>query len=120
MTENMKSMLLERVKANLMVDHQEDDQLLCDMVASAVTYAEQYQNRTPGSYTVLCEQATGEENPTSVMSLTTERAVIILASHLYESRDGSTGGFFADNVQAEEQCWKTVNRLLALEKDWRV
>ncbi len=33
------------------------------------------------------------------MPATTEQAVIMLASHFYESRDGSTGGFFADNTQ---------------------
>ena len=30
------------------------------------------------------------------MPATPEQAVIMLASHFYESRDGSTGGFFAD------------------------
>ena len=30
------------------------------------------------------------------MPPTTEQAVIMLSSHFYESRDGSTGGFFAD------------------------
>ncbi len=37
------------------------------------------------------------------MPPTTEQAVIMLSSHFYESRDGSTGGFFADNVQAGQQ-----------------
>ena len=54
------------------------------------------------------------------MSETTEQAVIMLASHLYESRDGSTGGFFADNVQASQQAWNTVNLLLRLDRDWKV
>ena len=53
-------------------------------------------------------------------SLTTEQAVIMLASHFYESRDGSTGGFFADNVQAGQQVWNTVNLLLRLDRDWKV
>jgi hypothetical protein len=51
---------------------------------------------------------------------TTEQAVIILSSHFYESRDGSTGGFFADNTNAAAQVWQIVNRLLALGKDWVV
>lgn len=57
------------------------------------------------------------ENP---MPPTTEQAVIMLASHLYESRDGSTGGFFADNVQAGQQVWNTVNLLLRLDRNWKV
>ncbi len=43
------------------------------------------------------------------MPPTTEQAIIMLSSHFYESRDGSTGGFFADNVQASQQVWNTVN-----------
>jgi hypothetical protein len=39
----------------------------------------------------------------------------MLSSHFYESRDGSTGGFFADNVQAGQQVWNTVNLLLRLD-----
>ena len=37
-----------------------------------------------------------------------------------ESRDGSTGGFFADNVQAGQQVWVTVNLLLRLDRNWMV
>ena len=50
----------------------------------------------------------------------TEQAVIMLSSHFYESRDGSTGGFFADNVQAGQQVWNTVNLLLRLDREWQV
>ena len=48
------------------------------------------------------------------MPATTEQAVIMLASHFYESRDGSTGGFFADNTNAAQQVWNTVNLLYGL------
>lgn len=54
------------------------------------------------------------------MPPTTEQAVIMLSSHFYESRDGSTGGFFADNVQAGQQVWHTVNLLLRLDREWKV
>ena len=47
-------------------------------------------------------------------------AVIMLASHFYESRDGSTGGFFADNTNAAQQVWNTVNLLLRLDRNWKV
>ena len=75
---------------------------------AAVSYAESYQHIPEGSYS------------SGGMPPTTQQAVIMLASHFYESRDGSTGGFFADNVQAGEQVFKTVNLLLRLDRDWKV
>ena len=100
--------LLEKVKLNLILEHNEDDEILSIYIAAAITYAESYQHLEKGYYT---------EN---AMSETTEQAVIMLASHLYESRDGSTGGFYADNVQASQQAWTTVNLLLRLDRDWKV
>lgn len=44
----------------------------------------------------------------------------MLASHFYESRDGSTGGFFADHTGAAQQVWNTVNLLLRLDRNWQV
>lgn len=101
-------MLLEKVKANLILTHNEDDILLENYIAAAVTYAESYQHIGDGYY---------EEN---AMLPTTEQAVIMLSSHFYESRDGSTGGFFSDNVQAGQQVWSTVNLLLRLDRIWKV
>ena len=83
--------------------------MLTRLIAAAVSYAESYQHLTEGTYSVP-----------DLMSPTTEQAVIMLASHLYESRDGSTGGFFSDNVQAGQQVWNTVNLLLRLDREWRV
>lgn len=54
------------------------------------------------------------------MPATTEQAVIMLASHFYESRNGSMSGFFADNPQAAQQMWNTVNLLLRLDRRWQV
>jgi len=102
------STLLEKVKANLILDHSEDDELLQQYIDAAVSYAEGYQHLTVGTYEA------------AVMPPTTEQAVIMLASHFYESRDGSTGGFFADNVQAGQQVWNAVNTLLRLDRDWKV
>ncbi|MHB1154869.1 MAG: head-tail connector protein [Eubacteriales bacterium] len=100
--------LLAKVKANLILQHNEDDELLTIYINAAVAYAESYQHLDSGYYTI------------NEMRPTTEQAVIMLSSHFYESRDGSTGGFFADNVQAGQQVWTTVNLLLRLEKIWRV
>ena len=100
--------LLEKVKANLILEHNEDDELLERLILTALSYAESYQHISEGYYS---------EHP---MPPTTEQAVIMLASHFYESRDGSTGGFFADNVQAGQQVWNTVNLLLRLDRDWKV
>ena len=100
--------LLQKVKANLILDHSADDGLLQSYILAAVSYAESYQHIPEGYYS---------EN---TMPPTTEQAVIMLASHFYESRDGSTGGFFADNVQASQQVWNTVNLLLRLDRRWQV
>lgn len=100
--------LLNKVKANLILEHNEDDELLKMYITAAVSYAESYQHIPENYYS---------ENP---MPPTTEQAVIMLASHFYESRDGSTGGFFADNVQAGQQVFNTVNLLLRLDRDWKV
>lgn len=100
--------LLEKVKANLILSHTEDDELLEMYIAAATSYAESYQHLDEDYYS---------END---MSATTEQAVIMLASHFYESRDGSTGGFFADNTNAAQQTWNTVNLLLRLDRDWQV
>ena len=93
--------LLDKVKSNLILEHSEDDELLLHYITAATSYAEGY-------YT---EHA---------MPATTEQAVIMLSSHFYESRDGSTGGFFADNTAAAQQIWNTVNLLLRLNRDWKV
>ena len=100
--------LLMKVKANLILEHSADDALLESYITAAVSYAESYQHIPEGYYS---------EN---AMPPTTEQAVIMLASHFYESRDGSTGGFFADNVQASQQVWNTVNLLLRLDRRWQV
>lgn len=100
--------LLTKVKQNLILEHSADDELLNSYIAASVSYAESYQHVEQGYYA---------EN---AMSPTTEQAVIMLASHFYESRDGSTGGFFGDNVQAGKQVWDTVNMLLRLDRRWIV
>ena len=100
--------LLEKVKQNLILDHAADDALLESFITAAVSYAESYQHIPAGTYQI------------TPMPATTEQAVIMLASHFYESRDGSTGGFFGDNVQAGQQVWNTVNLLLRLDREWKV
>ena len=104
----MMDELLSKVKHNLILDHNEDDALLHSFIISAIAYAEGYQHKNAGYYL---------ENK---MSPTTEQAVIMLASHFYESRDGSTGGFFADSTGASGNVWLAVNRLLLLDRDWKV
>ena len=76
------SALLEKVKKNLILDHNEDDELIAGYITAATSYAEGYQKKVSGFY---------EINP---MDPTTEQAVIRLSSHCDGSRDGSTGGFF--------------------------
>jgi hypothetical protein len=96
--------LFEKVKANLILEHDQDDALLRGFIASAVSYAESFQQIPAGTYAA-------EDMPP-----TTEQAVIMLSSHFYESRDGSMAGFFGDSVPAGRQVWDTVNMLLWLER----
>ena len=99
--------LLTKVKANLILEHDADDELIKGFIRAAVSYAESYQHIAEGFYA------------DNAMPATTEQAIIMLSSHFYESRDGSTGGFFADNVHAGQQVWNTVNMLLRLDRRWR-
>jgi uncharacterized phage protein (predicted DNA packaging) len=101
----MMDELLRKVKLNLILEHDSDDELLLQHISAAVDFAEKFQNR---SY------------KRKKMTPSTEQAIIMLASHFYESRDGSTAGFFADNVNASEQVWMTVKRLLRMSKNWSV
>ena len=100
--------LLSKVKQNLIIEHTADDALLQSFITAAVSYAESYQHIEAGYYAG------------NAMPPTTEQAVIMLSSHFYESRDGSTGGFFADRPEAARQVWNTVNLLLRLDRDWKV
>lgn len=104
----MMDALLSKVKQNLILEHSEDDDLLRGYITAAISYTEGFQHISAGSYQV------------DPMPPTTEQAVIMLATHFYESRDGSTGGFFSDNVQAGQQIWHTVNLLFRLDRDWKV
>lgn len=100
--------LLDRVKQNLIVTFNDDDTLIKSFITVAIDYAESYQHLEAGYYLT--------NEPTE----TTKQAIVMLSSHFYESRDGSTGGFYADNVNASEQVWKTVNSLLRLNRIWKV
>ena len=100
--------LLLKVKQNLILEHNADDSVLRSFITAAISYAESYQHITAGTYKVM------------PMSPTTEQAIVMLASHFYESRDGSTAGFFGDNPQAASQVWDTVNLLLRLDREWKV
>lgn len=100
--------LLTKVRQNLILEHEVDDPLLKGYITAAVAYAESYQHLPEGYYA------------DNAMPATMEQAVIMLSSHFYESRDGSTGGFFSDNVQAGQQVWNTVNLLLRLDREWKV
>ena len=105
---NVAERLLAKVKANLILEHDEDDGLILGFICAAISYAEGFQHRASNFY---------QDSP---MSLTTEQAVVMLSGHFYESRDGSTAGFFADNVQASQRVWDTVHLLLRLDREWEI
>ncbi|MGV3103819.1 head-tail connector protein [Rothia sp. 32237D007AR] len=104
----MPADLLGKIKKNLILTHDQDDDLLAHLQAAATSYATSYQHLPDGHY---------HTNP---MPEATEQAIIMLASHFYESRDGSTGGFWNDKPQAANSVWEAVNRLLVLDREWKL
>lgn len=100
--------LVAQVKANLILTHDDDDVLIETLVGAATSYAVAYQHLDDGHYEHV------------EMSGTTRQAIIMLASHFYESRDGSTAGFWADKPEAAKAVWNAVNNLLRLDREWKV
>lgn len=100
--------LLDRVKANLIITFDDDNELINTFISAAISYAESYQHLDERYY------------QSHEMGETTKQGIIMLSSHFYESRDGSSGGFFASSPSASEQVWKTVNTLLRLDRNWKV
>ena len=97
--------LLPKVKNNLIIIHDEDDELLRGYIAAAIDYAEGYQKIKYGE---------------KALPPATEQAVVMLSTHFYESRDGGTGGFFADSAGAAAQLLTTINRLLLMNRNWEI
>lgn len=104
----MNQGLIEQVKANLILSHDEDDALIGALVNAATSYAVSFQHLPEDHY------------ETHEMTGSTRQAIIMLASHFYESRDGSTGGFWADKPDAARAVWGAVNNLLRLEREWKI
>lgn len=100
--------LVAQVKANLLITFDDDDQLIGALVNAATSYACSYQHLSENHY------------ETHEMSGATRQGVVMLASHFYESRDGSTAGFWADKPDAARAVWSAVNNLLRLDRDWKV
>lgn len=100
--------MLEQLKQNLFPQEEKDEELLKELLAAAVNYAESKQNLDDGYYAA------------HQMPQTTRQAVIMLALHWYDSRDGGTGGFFANTPAAADEVQKAVDRLLACGKDWKI
>ena len=47
--------LLPKVKANLILTHDTDDELLLSFISAALSYAESYQHVAAGWYETLCQ-----------------------------------------------------------------
>jgi uncharacterized phage protein (predicted DNA packaging) len=100
--------LLPKLKKNLILDHSDDDDLLLDRLAQAIAYAESYQHVGDGFY------------GSNAMPKTTELAVLMMASDWYESRDGSTSGFWGDSTVGAANSREVANGLLRLDRRWGV
>lgn len=100
--------LIDQVKENLLITFDDDDQLIGALINAATSYACAFQHLPEHHY---------EKNE---MSGATRQGIVMLASHFYESRDGSTAGFWADKPDAARAVWNAVNNLLRLDRDWKV
>ena len=100
--------LIDQVKANLLITFDDDDQLIGALINAATSYACSFQHLPENHY------------ETHEMSGATRQGVVMLASHFYESRDGSTAGFWTDKPDAARAVWNAVNNLLRLDRDWKV
>nr|WP_328704963.1 head-tail connector protein [Actinomyces faecalis] len=96
------------MKTNLLIDFEADDELIAHLVEAATSYAASFQHLPDGYY------ATHE------MSSATTQGVVMLATHLYEARDGATGGFWADKTDAARAAWEAIHRLLVMDREWRI
>ena len=106
--EERRQARLAKLKANLVVGHDQDDAILTLHLNAAMDYAGKFQHKDFAYYS------------THRMSPSTLQAVIMLASFYYESKDGGTGGFFSPTVTAAKQTLECVDNLLRLDKDWVV
>lgn len=112
----MVAQLLEACKKNLILEGNDDDTYLKGLISAAIAYAEGYQHLPDNYYTTVPEgQATPNE-----MSPATVQGIVMLVTHWYESRDGGTGGFFADNTSAADKSMDAVHTLLRMGRDWRL
>jgi len=55
--------LLQKLKANLILDHSADDALLESFLTAAISYAESYQHIPEGTYTESTMPPTVEQRP---------------------------------------------------------
>ena len=79
--EERKQARLAKLKANLVIEHDRDDEILTQHLNAAMDYAGKFQHKNNAYYS------------THRMSPSTLQAVIMLASFYYESKDGGAGGF---------------------------
>ena len=96
------------VKSNLLIDFEADDELIAHLVDAATSYAASFQHLPDGFY------------DTHAMSPATTQGVVMLATHLYEARDGATGGFWADKTDAARAAREAIHRLLVMDREWKV
>lgn len=97
---------LETVKAQLKIDHDNDDQLLREHMSNALSYAEQYQGKS------YIGSAPNE------MRGTTRQAILLLITSWYENRDGVSARQTSANTK--DPVIEAVNRLLYFDRSVRI
>ena len=91
--------LLEKVKANLILEHSADDELLTQYITAAVSYAESYQHIAEGYYSENAMPATTEQ-ATFTSQGTAPRAVSSPTTRTQRNRYGtrSTSSFGSTGI----------------------
>ena len=97
---------LETAKAQLKIDHEEEDALLVGYITNAVSFAEEYQTK---NYSVV---------PFDRMTKVTEQAILLLVTIWYENRDGTTEK--SSRMTAKDPAMETVKKLLYFDRSIHV
>lgn len=100
--------LISLVKQNLGIDFTDDDELIEHYVLAALSYATAFQHMPEDFY---------EKNPPTER---TRQAIVMLATHYYESRDGGAAGFFSPRPENVANIREAVDRLLRLDRTWTI
>ena len=101
--------LIEKVKANLILEHDKDDELLEMYIDAAISYAESYQHFKRRITTVKTQCLQSLSKLSLCYPLTFMKAVMVV----------QVASLLIPLLQVSK-ARETINNLLRLDKDWKV